>query len=135
MPSQRNRVLGLQLYEQDRKGFLHWGFNFYNSILSCYPINPFMSSDAGGGFPAGDAFVVYPGKDGALDSLRLEVFYDGLQDRMALKLLEKYSSREEVLNMLHQEGVNGWTKYPRSDVWHLQFRERINEKIKALLVK
>ena len=135
MPSQRNRILGMQLYEQDRKGFLHWGFNFYNSILSYYPVNPFTSSDAGGGFPAGDSFVVYPGENWALENLRLEVFYDGLQDRRALKLLEKYLSREEVLKILHQEGVNGWTEYPRSAVWHLQFRERINEKIKEFIVK
>ena len=94
-----------------------------------------MSSDAGGGFPAGDSFLVYPGKNGALDSLRLEVFYDGLQDRMALKLLEKYLSREKVLKILHQEGVNGWTEYPKSAAWHLQFRESINEKIKELIVK
>ena len=91
-----------------------------------------MSSDAGGGFPAGDSFIVYPGKNGALDSLRLEVFYDGLQDRMALKILEKYLGRDEVLSILHEEGVKGWTEYPKSTIWHIQFRERINEKIKEL---
>ncbi len=34
MPSYRNRIIGLQLYKFDVKGFLHWGYNFYNSALS-----------------------------------------------------------------------------------------------------
>ncbi len=129
MPSQRNRILGMQLYQQDKKGFLHWGFNFYNTILSYRGINPFTCSDAGGGFPAGDAFVVYPGQNGALDSLRLEVFYDGLQDRMALKLLERYLGRSYVLQLLNEEGVRGWSEYPHSTAWHVAFRDKINGQI------
>lgn len=76
MPSARNRILGCQLWLNEAKGFLHWGFNFYNDGLSHRSIDPFRETDAGGHFPAGDSFVVYPGEDGALDSLRLEVFYD-----------------------------------------------------------
>lgn len=133
MPSQRNRVLGFQLYEQECKGFLHWGFNFYNTIFSYHPINPYAVSDAGGAFPSGDSYVVYPGDKGALDSLRLEVFYDGLQDRMALKLLEKYIGRDAVRDMLHAEGIVGWSSYPRDAVWHIGFREKINGKISELV--
>ncbi|MBQ8015497.1 MAG: DUF4091 domain-containing protein, partial [Clostridia bacterium] len=81
MPSVRNRVLGFLLYKYDVKGFLHWGYNFYNSQYSIKAIDPYKITDAGGGFPSGDSFIVYPAKDGtALESLRLKVFYDGFQD-------------------------------------------------------
>lgn len=129
MPSQRNRILGIQLYEQNKNGFLHWGFNFYNTAFSYRPINPFLVSDSACVFPAGDSYVVYPGTKGAWDSLRLEVFYDGLQDRMALKLLEKYIGREKVLELLHAEGVKGWKTYPRDGAWHIAFREKLNREI------
>ena len=29
----RTRVLGVQMYALGAKGFLHWGYNFYNSQL------------------------------------------------------------------------------------------------------
>lgn len=56
MPSSRNRVLGMQIYKLKLKGFLHWGYNFWYAQFSKYPIDPFQVTDAGGGFPAGDAF-------------------------------------------------------------------------------
>ena len=40
MPSYRNRIIGLQMYKYGFDGFLHWGYNFYNSNVSKYPINP-----------------------------------------------------------------------------------------------
>lgn len=119
----------MQLYERDINGFLHWGFNFYNTVLSYRPINPLCVSDAGGAFPAGDSFVVYPGHNGAWDSLRLEVFYDALQDRMILKLLESFIGREKVLDLLHNEGVRGWKEYPRDAKWHIMFREKLNKMV------
>lgn len=53
MPSARNRILGCQLWRNKAKGFLHWGFNFYNDGLSHRSIDPFCVTDAGGHFPAG----------------------------------------------------------------------------------
>ena len=129
MPSQRNRIIGYQLYEMDRKGFLHWGFNFYNSQYSRRSVNPFLETDARGVFPSGDSYVVYPGEEGALDSLRLEVFYEAIQDRMALIALEQKIGRKEVLDLLHGEGVRGFSEYPRNAVWHKRFREKINRLI------
>ena len=86
MPSSRNRVMGLLLYRYGIKGFLHWGYNFYYSQFSIKPLNPYICTDADGAFPAGDSFVVYPGKDGEPeDSLRLEVFHEALQDQRALQ--------------------------------------------------
>lgn len=129
MPSQRTRILGMQLYANDTPGFLHWGFNFYNSVDSMRPVNPFMETDAGGHFQSGDSFSVYPGPDGAWDSLRLEVFFDGLQDRSALQLLAEKLGKPAVKAMLAAEGISGYRMYPRSAVWHTAFRQRINRMI------
>lgn len=129
MPSQRNRILGAQLYMNDVTGFLHWGYNFYESFLSKHPVNPFEHTDAGGPFQSGDSFIVYPGEKGALDSLRHEVFYDALQDLRALELLESKIGKAAVKEFLRGEGVKeGFHEYPRDAVWHMGLRRRIYEK-------
>lgn len=127
MPSQRNRVLGFQLYKFRAAGFLHWAFNFWFAQFSLRAVDPFTETDAGGGFPAGDSFVVYPGPDGQpLNSLRLHVFYDGLQDLLACRLLEDKVSRRKVLSLI---GPITFRRYPRSARWQLKTRERINRAI------
>lgn len=114
MPSVRNRIFGMQLWLNEAKGFLHWGFNFYNTALSVRDVNPFCETDGNGHFPAGDPFVVYPGRRGALDSLRLEVFYAALQDRTVLEELEKKIGRKRIEKLLSNDGIVGWTEYPHS---------------------
>src|SRR5699024_9999294 len=135
-PSARNRILGMQLYKYDIAGFLHWGYNFWYSQLSVNQnLNPFLVTDADQGFPAGDGFVVYPGEDGPIVSLRFEVFHDAFQDLRALKLLESYIGKEEVISLL-EEGLEQeitFKEYPHDDAWLLNKRQQINEKIKAAL--
>ena len=60
----RTRIIGYQMFKYDVKGFLHWGYNFYYTQLSKSLIDPYKVSDAGGKFPSGDSYVVYPAKDG-----------------------------------------------------------------------
>ena len=130
-PSARNRIIGMQLYKFNITGFLQWGYNFWFSQLSKKSINPFQNTDAGYGFPSGDAFVVYPGEDGPIESLRLEVFYDGLQDQRALKLLESLIGKEEVSDLL-ESGLDTpitFSKYPQESAWLLNKREEINQRI------
>ena len=133
IPSQRNRVLGYQLYKFNAKGFLHWGFNFWYTRFSRKKINPYEVTDAGGSFQSGDSFVVYPKSDGTpLCSLRLKVFYDAFQDMMALQTLEKLAGREAAIAVLEQ-GLDKeltFSQYPHSDEWLLETRERINQAIK-----
>ena len=132
MPSYRNRVIGLQFYKFDVKGFLHWGYNFYNSALSLKKINPFMVTDCINTYQSGDAFSVYPGENGPLESLRILVFYDALQDARALKLLESYIGRNAVVALIEQEAGMGiqFDKYPHDKAFLLQLREKVNEEIK-----
>jgi hypothetical protein len=131
MPSARNRILGIQLYKFNIHGFLQWGYNFWYSQYSRYPIDPFKVTDAGCAFPSGDAFVVYPGKNGPIESLRLEVFHEALQDLRALKLLEELIGRKETLKLLEENPDNPITfkQYPTESSWLLSKREQINRKI------
>ncbi len=127
MPSYRNRMIGLQFYKFKIEGFLHWGYNFYYSQFSKYPVNPYLITDAGQGFQSGDAFSVYPGEDGkCLPSIRLKVFYHALQDVRAMELLEGLIGREKILKLIDSEGEISFSEYPRSAEFLLSFREKIN---------
>lgn len=97
MPAHRNRVLGTQLWLAGAEGFLHWGFNFYNTQFSTASVDPFTDTCAGGGFLAGDAFLVYPGPDGApWQSTRSLVFRESMDDHRALDLLGQRGGREKA---------------------------------------
>jgi len=100
MPSYRVRVLGFLLYKYNLQGFLHWGFNFYHSQLSRYPINPYVTTSSDKAFPSGDPFIVYPARDGVYPSIRGEVTYEGIQDMDICFALETYIGREAVVEMI-----------------------------------
>lgn len=130
-PSARNRISGLQFYKYDIEGFLHWGYNFWFTQFSKKVINPYEVTDAGGSFPSGDAFLVYPGKEGPIESIRLAVFFDALQDLRALQLLESLTSKEHVMNLLEGKLSRPltFTEYPRDSEWLLFIREQVNKQI------
>jgi hypothetical protein len=137
-PSVRTRIIGYQLYKHDIKGFLHWGYNFWFSQYSHKAIDPFKNTDADISFPSGDAFLVYPGEDGPIESIRLEVFFDALQDLRALQLLESLIGKNEVIELVEGqlEGPITFKKYPWNSEWLLGIREQINRKItKSLNLK
>ena len=130
LPSARNRVLGFQLYLANVKGFLHWGFNFYNSAHSLCTIDPYLTTDADGAFPAGDPFLVYPGRNGRPQgSIRQMVFVQALQDLRACQLLEKKLGRASVCQLIREGGVRGFFDYTHSSDELLALRERINERL------
>ena len=127
MPLLRTRILGLQLFANDIRGFLHWGYNFYYTNLSQKLIDPYFVTDAGNVYPSGDSFLVYPGAGGEpYDSVRNEAFGEAFQDYRALLLLSALRGRDFVQKLLEKEGVSGLTKYPRDEKWFAEFRERIN---------
>jgi len=131
MPLARVRVIGIIAYIYDLEGFLHWGYNFWNSDYSRFPINPFVTTDADYAFPSGDAFLVYPGADGPLDSIRHEALADGMQDYQLLQLVEESSGRKEVLRILHEELDYQITikKYPLKTEWFNNLHSRLFEMI------
>ena len=114
MPLQRTAILGMQLYETGVQGFLHWGFNFYNTQYSLKSIDPYKETSAGGQFLAGDSFVVYPKENGVNYSIRYFALLRGFEDYRLLKTVEQKYSCEKVLDVLHTFGVKGLNEYPRS---------------------
>ena len=133
----RTRVIGYQMFKFDIKGFLHWGYNFYYTQLSKAVVDPYKVSDAGGKFPSGDSYTVYPAKDGtAYHSIRLKLFFDALQDMAALNTLEKLTNKEECLKIIEENGKHSITfsDYPHNNEWLLNTREKVNAKIKELII-
>jgi hypothetical protein len=130
--SAHNRVLGHQLFLAGAQGFLHWGFNFYNSQFSTRPIDPFLDTSAGGGFFGGDAFMVYPGRDGEpLTSIRYEVFRDAMTDHRAARLLEQHAGTDAARAALRSDGFDELAVSPRLDPLELR---RIAVRVAAALV-
>jgi len=128
MPLRRTRVLGVQLYKYDIEGFLHWGYNFYNSMQSHSVLDPHGHPDGGFFTPSGDCFVVYPGADGtALESLRLNALREAMDDMRALALYEEKFGKEKALELV---GDIDFKTYPQNDEYLIGLRETI---VKAFL--
>ena len=126
MPSLSARILGVQAWLYRMEGFLHWGFNFYNSQLSRESIDPYAVTDADGAFPSGDAFSVYPVEGGCVPSLRLAVFHEGLQDLRALERLEEKIGRAAAEALVREElGEVTFRQWPREPERFLAFRRRV----------
>ena len=84
----KTRILHWMNWHFDAPGYLHWGLNYWTD-------DPFASTESGR-LPPGDAFIIYPGKDGPLNSIRWEAMRDGLEDYEYLYLLaERTGSREQ----------------------------------------
>lgn len=134
MPLCRTRILGAQLFKYHLQGFLQWGFNFYYNQYSRHEINPYIETGAEDSFPAGDAYLVYPGPDGEpLPSIREFAMLEGLQDLRALQLLETKLPHDEVVSLLEQDGPVNLREYPCTAQMLLAMRERINRKIQELV--
>jgi len=133
-PSSRNRIMGTLLYRYDCEGFLQWGFNFWYSVLSKHPVDVYHDTSSEYAFPPGDAFMVYPGPDGKpVESIHHEVWFEGIQDLRALRLLENMIGRKKVIAMLDKLSPDGkmtMMEYPRGEEAVLALRKKINDFIK-----
>ena len=113
---------------------MQWGYNFWHSWHSLYAIDPYRCTDAGGAFPGGDAFSVYPGPDGQpVASLRLKVFHHALQDLRALELLESRIGRQETEALIEGFDDLQFDRYPANAAYYLDLREKVNRRISASL--
>ncbi len=134
MPSYRNRILGFLLYKYKIKGFLHWGFNFYNTGLSLYPIQPYLTTSGDQAFPSGDPFIVYPSRDGAYSSIRGEVTYDAIQDMNICFALESRIGRDAVVAMIDEAAGYDlrFDDYPKSKEFPEKLREQMMETLLSI---
>jgi hypothetical protein len=106
-------MAGWTFYRLGAKGFLHWGHNYWFVFCTSTIGNPFDDASVGAwpGLPAGDPFVVYPGPDGPLDSIRWEVFAESLQDFAILQ-----SAGVEADDAL-LGGIKDYREFPKSEQW------------------
>lgn len=127
MSSERTRIIGTQIYKFALKGFLQWGYNFYYTQYSKKKINPYKVTDAGGAFPSGDAFSVYPYRNGVIPSLRLKVFKEALDDVSLLYMLENKIGREKTIELLDKAAETDITFkiFPRNE----EFFDKLNNLI------
>ncbi len=128
----RVRAIASQLFKYDIKGFLQWGYNFYYSALSTHPIDPFTETDADGMFPAGDAYSVYPGKNGALASMRLKTVLYALEDIRAFRLLSSLTSKDEVMRLIEKNGSIDFFRSNENADDYEALHEAVNRRIKEL---
>ena len=135
MPSCRTRILGVLIYKYDIKGFLHWGFNFYNSFVSYYNVDPYVTTSCYGRLPSGDPFIVYPAKNGAYPSIRGKVTYEAIGDLDLCRTLEEYIGRDEVVKMIDKFADMDvrFDSYPLDVDFLPQLRAAMIEKIKEYI--
>lgn len=84
---------------------------------------------------SGDPFLVYPGSDGyPEESIRMMVHYEALTDLRAFRLLESLAGKEHVLELIEGELAEPLTfkRYPKSDMYLITLRNRVNREIARL---
>jgi hypothetical protein len=79
MPLVATRVLHWINWRYAMPGYLHWGLNFWAG-------DPW-ESEGPEGLPPGDCWILYPGEEGPVSSLRYEAVRDGIEDYELLRLL------------------------------------------------
>ena len=114
-PLHKIRMIGATLHGTGVRGFLHWGYNHWYEMGPEVPklVDPFTEL-AGGQWPlipAGDCFVVYPGADGPIDSIRWEAFASGLQDLALLRGAGIDAHGPEMAE------VKDFAEFPRDPAW------------------
>jgi hypothetical protein len=112
-PLAKVRMSGWVFYRLKAQGFLHWGYNYWHKMEQEVLLDPFTESagDSWPGIPYGDPFVVYPGKDGPIDSIRWEVFAESLQDYAILQTAE-VGADDAMLNE-----IETYAKFPKDAKW------------------
>ena len=107
------RMTGWLFYRLKAQGFLHWGYNGWHVIEKDAIVDPFTQFDAGWypGIPNGDPFVVYPGENGPIDSIRWEVFFESLQDFALLQTAG--IDRDDAL----LDAIKSYADFPKSEDW------------------
>lgn len=81
MPLMETRMLHWMNYIYDATGYLHWGWNQWNE-------DPYKDV----GMHIGDAWHVYPIRDGVINSVRWEQMRNGIQDYEYFWMLENKTS-------------------------------------------
>ena len=120
-PLAKIRMIGWLLYRWPFGGFLHWGYNYWYRSQTRELIDPYQVQDGHKwpGWAYGDCFEVYPGPDGPVDSIRWEVFAEGLQDHALLQTLGVDRAARALTPL------RSFEDFPRSADWVPTARRRL----------
>ncbi len=119
---------GFVLYRWPFKGFLHWGYNYWNVFGTRNLSDPFTSlngRDGGGRSPDaghGDMFMVYPGENGPIDSIRWEIFAEALQDYQLLETVHV----DRACRMMTE--IKSFEDFPKDPEWRAKMRASLLRK-------
>ena len=86
-PLIKTRLLHWINFQYGATGYLHWGYNYWQDKDPYKNVHPLHGSGLGHILPAGDPFIVYPGKNGPVNSIRFEAMRDGIADHELLSML------------------------------------------------
>jgi hypothetical protein len=115
---------GWLFYHLGAGGFLHWGYNYWYKMDTQQLEDTFLEG-AGGAWPGiayGDPFVVYPGPDGPIDSIRWEVFAESLQDYAILQTAGIKPNSALLADL------KSYKDFPRQQAW---IEQKIQEVLNA----
>lgn len=129
MPPLDYRILfWLQKY-YDVGGLLYWSVNTWTD--DPYTDLPTVWLDSRQHDTYSDGLLLYPGDDGPVSSIRLELIREGLEDLQYLTLLEARAGRQEMDRFLRQ-AVGGPTFYERDPGRLMGVRAGIARRIEAV---
>lgn len=120
-PLQKIAMHGFLFHRWPFLGFLHWGYNYWCESQTRNLIDPFTVQDGKRwpGWAYGDTFVVYPGPNGPIDSIRWEIFGEAMQDYALLQ--GAGISRDDKL----MKKISSFEDFPKDASWRLDARRRI----------
>ncbi|OGV66014.1 MAG: hypothetical protein A3K19_00380 [Lentisphaerae bacterium RIFOXYB12_FULL_65_16] len=120
-PLAKIRMNGWLFYRWPFQGFLHWGYNYWYKSQTRTRIDPFSVQDGMSwpGWAYGDTFMVYPGADGPIDSMRWEVFADSMQDYALLQTLDVERDAKLLQDM------KSFEDFPKSADWVARTRRKL----------
>ncbi|MEM3545628.1 MAG: DUF4091 domain-containing protein [Candidatus Bathyarchaeia archaeon] len=122
------RILHWINFKYGLEGYLHWGYNYWTEKpfedVENEPHHPFP-------LPPGDAFIVYPGKSGPLDSIRFEALRDGVEDYEMLKLLAEKRGLNEAVGLCNL-AVRSITEYVRTSRELLSIRLKLINELESV---
>lgn len=123
LPLIKTRLLHWINFKYNATGYLHWGFNYWQKVDDPYKtlISPEWF------LPAGDPWIVYPGPNGLIDSIRYETMRDGVADHELLCQLRGINP--ELAQKIVGRHVLAFDRY---DIDPKRFRQSRRELLEAL---
>ncbi len=120
-PLAKIRMNGWLFYRWPFQGFLHWGYNYWCKSQTRELLDPFVIQDGTKwpGWAYGDTFVVYPGENGPIDSIRHEAYADSLQEYALLQTLG--IERDDPL----LSSLKSFEDFPKAEGWILKTRKAL----------